>query len=423
MRYSSAFIPTLKESPKDAQTPSHILLLRGGYIRMVGAGIYELLPLGLRVLERISRLVRDAMNNAGAQELLLPGLVPASYYQESGRYEGFGDILLRFPDRTGAPYVLAPTHEEVITDLARRELRSYKQLPVILYQIQTKYRDEPRPRAGLLRGREFLMKDAYSFDPDHASAEKSYASMRSAYHEIFTRMGLDFRVVTADSGSMGGSGSAEFQVLAATGEDAIVACKSCDYAANTEVTEAQKLKANDPCPTCGAPLAAYRGIEVGHIFMLGTHYSEKMGALFLDELGKHRPLVMGCYGIGISRLMAAAVEQHHDEHGIIWPLSLAPYEVIICRLGTEPAVREASETLYAALKTEGITVLLDDRDERPGVKFKDADLLGIPLRVTVGARALADGAVELKARGAKEASRIPVADVHRDLRAALGRAL
>lgn len=411
MRYSSAFIPTLKETPKDAQTPSHVLLLRGGYMRMVGAGIYELLPLGLRVLNRISQIVREEMDRAGAQELLMPALVPAGYYEETGRIETFGDILLQFKDRNDAPYVLAPTHEEIITDLARRELRSYKQLPVILYQVQTKYRDEPRPRAGLLRAREFVMKDAYSFDADEASARQSYERMRQAYHTIFKRMGLDYRVVAADTGAMGGSGSAEFQVLADTGEDAIVACQSCDYAANTEIAEAKKLSQGDPCPACKAPLSAHRSIEVGHIFMLGTHYSTKMNALFSDEQGQPRPLVMGCYGIGISRLIAAAVEQHHDANGITWPISLAPYHLMISMLGTEDAVVNAANTLYDELRALGVGVLLDDRAERPGVKFKDADLIGLPWRLTVGARALADGAVELKRRTDTSPVQVPLASV------------
>ncbi|MGF1468565.1 MAG: proline--tRNA ligase [Sandaracinaceae bacterium] len=557
MRYSRAFIPTTREAPKEATSPSHVLLLRAGYVRMVGAGLYEMLPLGLRVMNRIAAIVREEMDRAGAQELLMPALLPREYFEESGRWEGFGDTLLRLRDRKGADYHLGPTHEEIITDLVRREVKSYRQLPINLYQVQMKYRDEPRPRGGLLRGREFLMKDAYSFDESLERATDSYEVMREAYHRIFRRLGLDYRVVSADSGAMGGSTSAEFQVLAQNGEDAIVACANCDYAANVEVAEAmgddepapppkgvppmeavatpgaktidevvsflgaglrpegmlkslvyragdrlvlavvrgdhdvnevklarlldvdevhlapepevleatgaptgfagpvaysgdvlvdtaaarvpgavaganrkdehfrnvlhgrdyeaptadlRVVRSGDRCPRCGFPLRLYRGIEGGHIFVLGTHYSAKMGATFLDEEGQARPVVMGCYGIGISRLVATAVEQHHDEDGITWPMALAPYAVIVTPIGGDDAVTEAAERIYDELRTSGVEVLLDDRDERPGVKFKDADLLGVPLRVTVGKRGLKAGTVEVKARRAEEAEHVPLAD-------------
>ena len=401
MRYSRAFIPTLKEVPKDATNPSHVLLLRAGYMRMVGAGIYELLPLGLRVLHKISNIVRQAMDKAGAQEILMPAFIPSDYFKESGRWDDFGQTLLRLKDRHESDYLLAPTHEEVITDLARRELRSYKQLPQTLYQIQMKYRDEPRPRAGLLRCREFLMKDAYSFDKDESSALKSYEAMKEAYHGIFTRMGLDYRVVAADSGAMGGSTSAEFQILASTGEDSILACNDCEYAANTEVTDAQGVTDSHPCPQCGKPntLGNYRGIEAGHIFVLGTHYSQKMNATFLDVEGKATPLVMGCYGIGISRLIAGAIEQHHDDQGMKWPLSIAPYQVLITQLGNDEKLSSAAYTLYQSLWDQGIECLWDDREERAGAKFKDADLIGIPWRITLGARGLAENTIEVQKRG------------------------
>ena len=554
MRYSRAFIPTVKEVPKEATMPSHVLMLRAGYARMVGAGIYELLPLGTRVLHKIERIIREEMDAAGAQELLMPTFLPGEYFKESGRWDVYGPTLLRIQDRKGGEYHLAPTHEEIVTDLVRREVRSYRQLPLNLYQIQLKYRDEPRPRAGLLRCREFIMKDAYSFDVSHEAALESYEHMRATYHRIFKRLGLEYRVVEADSGAIGGSQSAEFQVLAQTGEDWIVACDACDYAANVEVAQAgrasgpassedlaglQKVEtpgaksiaqvvqffgsgvepghtlksllylageeivlavvrgdheineiglarhlgveevllasdatvqeatgteigfvgpvgfagriladpdavqvanaiaganetpyhyknvnhgrdfeaevvpirqatSGDPCPSCGGRLELYRGIEGGHIFVLGTHYSDKMNATFLDEDGKNHSIVMGCYGIGVSRLIAAVIEQHHDEQGIRWPVPVAPYEVLITPIGKDPEPLECATELYQGLRAEGVDVLLDDRPERPGVKFKDADLLGIPIRVTVGARGLAQGTVELKKRTETESTDVPL---------------
>lgn len=560
MRYSKAFIPTMKEAPKDAITASHILLLRGGYIRQVGAGIYELLPLGQRVLSRIANIVRHEMDSAGAQEVTMPALLPADYFRETGRYDGFGDTLLRLKDRKGGEYHLGPTHEEIITDMVRREVKSYRQLPLNLYQIQMKFRDEPRPRAGLLRCREFVMKDAYSFDIDEAGALVSYETMREAYHRIFRRLGLEYRIVAADSGAMGGNTSAEFQVLAQSGEDSIVACKACDYAANVEVAATtpreaapsvdaekergkvhtpgaggiddvvkflakesggelsakQMLKSlvyvagtrvvlavvrgdhqvneiklakavgaevrlaaegevrkatganvgyagpvgftgevfldaaaaavknactganetdyhftnvnhgrdfsatvvdirmaaeGDPCPNCGADLGLYQGIEGGHIFILGTHYSAKMGAKYLDASGKETPMIMGCYGIGVSRLVAAAVEQHHDEGGISWPMAIAPYHVVVSPIGKDEAIFTEAERIYTELRERGVDVLYDDRDERPGVKFKDADLLGIPLRIVIGGKSLAQGKAEWKARTAKEAELVDLGEL------------
>lgn len=545
MRYSRAFLPTLREIPKEATTVSHALLLRAGYIRMVGAGIYEFLPLGVRVLARIAGIVREEMDRAGAQEVLMPAILPSDYFKETGRWDKFGPTLLRLQDRKAGEYHLAPTHEEIITDMVRREIKSYRQMPVNLYQIQMKYRDEPRPRAGLLRCREFLMKDAYSFDVSPEAARKSYDDMEAAYHRIFKRLGLEYRVVAADSGAMGGSGSAEFQVLAQSGEDAIAACTKCDYAANVEVATAAKLEAHapagevpapakvhtpgaktieqlvaffegveasrflkslvyvagertilavvrgdhevneialaraagvdevhwvaepehagflgpvghsgtvivdeaaaavadgitganeadhhlehvrfgrdfqgkvadirlvakgDPCPRCGGALELYRGIEAGHIFMLGTHYTVAMKADFLDADGSSKPIVMGCYGIGVSRLVAAVVEQLHDQDGLVWPREVAPYTVIITPLGgDEPAA--VAETLYEQLRARGVSVLYDDRDERPGVKMKDADLLGIPLRITIGKRGLQEGKVELKERKGGQVTFVPL---------------
>lgn len=561
MLFSRALIPTLKEAPGDATSASHVLLMRAGYIRRVGAGMYDYLPLGLRVLRKVERIVREEMDRAGALEILMPVLLPADFYKETGRWELYGDVLFRLKDRKHGDYHLAPTHEEIVTDIARHEIRSYRDLPKNLYQIQTKFRDEPRPRGGLLRCREFLMKDAYSFDADEAGAMKSYVIMRDAYRRTFDRMGLDYRLVSADSGAMGGNTSAEFQVLVDSGEDALVACDNCDYAANVEVAEVrapagptgtsaavakvstpgkksiedvsaflkvgpdQMLKAllyvagtdvvmavlrgdhalnevrlartlgvaevflatetdvrkatgadvgfagpvgfkgkilvdraasmvrggvaganetdqhltgvehgrdfsgdvaslrlaqsGDGCPNCDkGKLVSYRGIEAGHIFVLGTHYSAKMGASYVGEDQKEHPLVMGCYGIGVSRLVAAAIEQHNDADGIEWPLSIAPYHAIVTSIGKDDAVRTAAERVYAELRARGVETLYDDRDERPGVKFKDADLVGIPLRVTVGAKALANGNIELKPRTEKDpkkAELIPVTDAARIL--------
>ncbi|MDF3068609.1 MAG: Prolyl-tRNA synthetase [Polyangiaceae bacterium] len=543
MRYARALIPTLKEAPAEATSVSHVLLLRGGYARKVGAGIYSYLPLGLRVLRKVEAIVREELDREGALELLLPTLLPAEYFQETGRWDQYGDVLLRLQDRKGGDYHLGPTHEEIITDLARREIRSYRDLPKNLYQVQTKFRDEPRPRGGLLRGREFIMKDAYSFDVDEAHALQSYQAMRAAYERIFTRLGLKFRIVSADGGSIGGSRSEEFQVLVQSGEDELAACLQCPYAANLEVAttppyprrgpplselapreklhtpghgsiddvaaftglpvtsflksllyvageqtvmavvrgdhvvseaklarvlgvsevklaSAEQVRAatsaavgfagpvgfagklivdrdaasvsdgvtganetdyhfvhvahgrdfegqvadlrcvvdGDLCPECGASLGTYRGIEAGHIFLLGTRYSEAMNATYLDEKGAERPLVMGCYGIGISRLVATILEQHHDADGMIWPFSVAPYAVHLVQLGNEPVVQQAVAELEQALERAGLEVLVDDRDERPGVKFKDADLLGMPLRLTVGKKSLESGGVEMKLR-------------------------
>jgi prolyl-tRNA synthetase len=548
MRFSRALIPTVKEAPADATSTSHILLTRGGFIRRVGAGIYEFLPLGTRVLKKTEAHVRRHMDQAGALEVLMPALLPAEFFKESGRWDRFGDTLFRLKDRKGGDYHLGPTHEEIVTDIARHEIKSYRDLPKNLYQIQLKFRDEPRPRAGLLRCREFLMKDAYSFDVDEAGALRSYEEMRRAYTRIFDGLGLTYRMVAADSGAMGGSTSAEFQVLVESGEDAIVSCGNCDYAANVEVatvktepettsaakdtppatkvhtpghgsieevtaflkvtpkemlkslvylagdalvlavvrgdhdvneirlarelgvaevflaSEADVKKATgaavgfagpvgfrgkvvvdraaslvascvtganetdyhltgivrgrdyqgdvvdirlavtgDTCPKCGVgKLTAYKGIEAGHIFILGTHYTSKMGATFLDETQQKKDIVMGCYGIGVSRLVATAVEQNHDADGILWPMSIAPYHVHLCTLGKDQPLLEAAEKLYGELWQRGVEVLWDDRDERPGVKFKDADLIGVPVRVTFGGKSFAAGTVEVKLRSERD---------------------
>ena len=546
MRFSSALIPTVREAPADAGNVSHALLTRGGFIRKIGAGSYDFLPLGLRVLRKIEAIIRRELDMTGAQEILMPALLPAEYFKETGRWDVYGDVLFRLKDRKGGDYHLGPTHEEIVTEIARAELKSYRDLPKNLYQIQSKFRDEPRPRGGLLRGREFLMKDAYSFDADDAGAAASYETMRKAYCRIFDALGLNYRMVAADPGAIGGSTSAEFQVLADSGEDAIVACDHCSYAANVEIatvrapvaqdgaasaadhpalakvhtpgvgtikdvaaflsaspasflkslvyasgdtavlavvrgdhevnpvrlaralgvdevflaTDALVQKATgaktgfagpvgfkgrvvvdrsaaqvspaitganetdhhltgvvfgrdfqaeladlrlaatgDPCPNCAeGKLVSYKGIEGGHIFILGTKYSAAMNATFLDEQQQRRPFVMGCYGIGVSRLMATTIEQHNDEGGMKWPSTIAPYHVHLCTLGKDEPLLAAAKTLYEELWARGIEVLWDDRDERPGVKFKDADLIGIPVRVTFGGKSFAAGNVEVKLR-------------------------
>ncbi|WP_446425021.1 proline--tRNA ligase [Mailhella sp.] len=557
MRWSRYYIPTLKEAPADAEVVSHKLLVRAGMIRKLTSGIYTWLPLGLRTLEKAKAIVRREMNAAGALETLLPMVQPGELWEESGRWKKYGKELLRFKDRHDRDYCLGPTHEEVMTDLLRGEVKSYRQLPLNLYQIQTKYRDEVRPRFGLMRGREFLMKDAYSFDVDDEGANKSYAAMKDAYHKIFSSMGLDFRPVEADSGAIGGNYSHEFMVLAETGEDAITACTNwpaCTWAANVErapiktefvqdetpcpameemdtpekhsieelceflgVTADKLIKtllfmadgkavavllrgdrelneiklahlidaddiqfatpeqvqamtgaavgfagpaglqgvekiyadkelmagndwiaganktdkhvrhlslirdvalpieyadlrnavAGDPCPECGQPLEIKRGIEVGHIFKLGTKYSEALRATFLDENGKERIIVMGCYGIGVSRVVAACIEQNFDENGIKFPPQLAPYDAqIVCLDPKDKDVASKSDCIEAFLEGMGLECLYDDREERPGVKFKDADLIGLPVQITVGGKGLKNGVIEVKNRRTGEKSTI-----------------
>ncbi len=547
MRYSKFFLPTLKECPAEAEIASHRLMLRAGMIRKLASGLYTFLPLGLKCLRKVENIIRQEMNRAGAQELLMPLVQPAELWKESGRWDHYGKELLRFQDRHGRDFCLGPTHEEVITDLMRKHIRSYRDLPLNLYQIQTKFRDEIRPRFGIMRSREFIMKDAYSFSPDEASLDEIYQAMYRAYCTIFERCGLDFRAVEADTGSIGGHASHEFMVLAQTGEDAIACCTSCSFAANTElapvkkqaqeeefqpgteemklvetpgrkaveeVTEfldkkarellktlifladkkpvavlvrgdhelnevklknvlnAQELEmadaetvekvtgarvgfagpvglssgvrvlgdyavssmkdfvtgANredahfvgvnwkrdveppelfdlrvitekDPCPRCGGRIEIKRGIEVGHIFKLGTKYSEMMDATFLDASGKERPIIMGCYGIGVGRTIAAAIEQNHDEKGIIFPEPLAPFDVIISVINAkDEEMMSAAWDISSELERKGLEVLLDDRKERPGVKFKDADLIGIPRRITVGKKLKQSGLVELTER-------------------------
>jgi len=580
MKASQFLISTLKEAPADAEVVSHKLMMRAGLIKKLGAGIYNYMPMGLRVIRKVEAIVREEMNKAGAVELTMPVIQPSELWQETGRFDKMGPELLRIQDRHGRDFVVQPTSEEVVTDIARQELRSYKQLPKNLYQIQTKFRDERRPRFGLMRGREFIMKDAYSFDRDQTSAKASYQVMAQAYRQIFDRFGLQYRAVAADSGAIGGDLSEEFQVIAATGEDAIVYCPNSDYAANMEKAEAlaptqaraaasqalsktptpgkstceevaallqvplsttvkslvlatdtlneqgevvksqvwllllrgdhdmnevkvgklpgfeggfrfatateidqhfgckpgylgpvnlkqplnvvadrnvavmhdwicganevdfhmtgvnwgrdvpepslvadiRNVVAGDASPDGKGVLAIERGIEVGHVFYLGTKYSQAMNATFLDENGKPQFMEMGCYGIGITRLPAAAIEQNHDERGIIWPDAIAPFTVVVCPIGMDRSaeVKAAAEKLYADLLAAGVDVMLDDRGERPGAMFADWELIGVPHRVTIGDRGLKEGHVEYQHRRDAEATKVSAADVLALLKAKLG---
>lgn len=571
MKATQTFLLTLKEAPADAEIVSHQLMTRAGMIRKIGAGIYNYMPIGLRVIRKVENIIREEMTRAGAIEMLMPFVQPGELWEETGRLQKMGPELLRIKDRHDRDFVLQPTSEEVVTDIARNEIRSYKQLPINLYQIQTKFRDERRPRFGIMRGREFLMKDAYSFDKDEAGMQVSYTKMFEAYHRIFQRLGLNYRAVAADNGAIGGSGSQEFHVIADTGEDAIAYCPDSDYAANLEAAEAQSVIAEraaatqplEKVPTpqistcaqlaqylqvplfttvktiviavdqldqkglllpgqaklsvlmirgdhelnevkvkkisglqdfrmateaeilqgfsarpgslgpigigpeitviadltvvnmrdwvCGAnetgfhwrgvnwerdlPMAQAqdlrnvipgdasadgkgqleicRGIEVGHVFMLGTKYSAAMKAHFLDEHGKSKPLVMGCYGIGVTRLLGAAIEQCHDAKGIIWPLAIAPFQVVICPISYDKSevVKTCADEVYQSMLAAKIDVVLDDRGERPGAMFADWELIGVPFRVVIGERGLKEGMVEMQARQAEQALHVPVTEI------------
>ncbi|MBD7912687.1 MULTISPECIES: proline--tRNA ligase [Clostridium] len=555
MKMSKMLVSTLREVPAEAEIASHKLMLRAGLMRKMASGVYNYMPLGLKVLKNIEDIVREEMDKAGAQEFLASAMLPAELWQESGRWDAYGAEMFRLKDRNNRDFCLGPTHEEVFTDIARNEIKSYKQLPVNLYQIQTKYRDERRPRFGIMRSREFIMKDAYSFDKDEEGLDKSFKNMHNAYVKIFNRCGLDAKCVEADSGAIGGANSAEFMVKSEVGEDDVVFCNHCDYAANIEkapstpeealkeefkevkkvetpnvktieqlveffnttekkfvktlifnadnkiiavmvrgdrevnevkVTNAlggvinlnmatpeevasatsaavgfagpigikvsrllvdeevtkmynfivganetgyhfenvnysrdfegevgdyRNITVGEKCPVCGKEITISRGTEVGHIFKLGTKYSESMNANFIDENGKEKPFVMGCYGIGITRTMASVIEQHNDENGIIWPLSIAPYHMSIIPVNVKDEEQmKVAEELYNSLKELGIEVLMDDRNERAGVKFKDAELIGIPMRVTVGKK-VTEGSVEFKLRTGGDNELIKIEDV------------
>ncbi|MBI3585171.1 MAG: proline--tRNA ligase [Nitrospinae bacterium] len=572
MRFSKMFLPTLKEAPSDAEVISHKLMVRAGMIRKLAAGIYDLLPLGLMAQRKVENIIREELNRAGAQEVFLPSIQPAELWQESGRWNLYGRELLRVKDRHDREFCYGPTHEEVITDLVRREVRSYRQLPLNLYQIQTKFRDEIRPRFGVMRCREFTMKDGYSYDLDEKGVEETYRKMYDAYCNIFRRCGLKFRAVEADTGQIGGSLSHEFMVIADSGEDSVATCESCDYSANVEKAEVRShaesgnegargkgqgaseemkpmevvstpdkksvgevseflrvekekivktlifetengivaalvrgdhdvneaklkkmlkcdvinlagekvvedvtsapsgfagpvglnlkivadnsvlgiknfvtganlkdthrvnvnierdfkidlsgdirmVKDGDLCPRCNGALRVYKGIEVGHVFKLGTKYSESLKAAYLDENGKEKLMVMGCYGIGVGRTVAASIEQNHDDNGIIWPMPIAPFQAVILSLNMKNTdVVHTSENIYQTLRDSGIEVLVDDRDERPGIKFKDADLIGIPIQIIIGEKNLKEGKAEIKIRKSNKRIIVPVSDMEKQVR-------
>lgn len=402
MQLSKYPLITYKETPVDAELTSHQLMLRAGLIKKLASGLFSWMPIGLKVLRKIERIVREEMDRSGAYEVSMPAIQPADLWQETGRWEAYGDLLLKMEDRQGRSFCFGPTHEEVITDIVRNELKTYRQMPVNFYQIQTKFRDEIRPRFGVMRAREFLMKDAYSFHLDQPSLDLEYENMGATYNTIFTRLGLDFRKVRANSGEIGGSLSHEYHVLADSGEDEVGYCDEENYAANVEMIE------GNTAPN-GGKLSFTRGIEVGHIFQLGDKYSKSMNCTVLNDKGDSIYPLMGCYGIGISRIMASSIEQNHDESGIIWPQPLAPFQIIIIALNnnTEDTTLTKSRKIYHQLMESGYEVLLDDRNERAGVKFADADLLGIPKRLIVSERGLDNQTIELNFRDGKNKSDVP----------------
>jgi len=408
MYWSKSFISTLKDAPEEAESVSHKLMLRASIVKMLISGVYSYLPLGLRVLNNINKIIREEMNALGAQELLLPALQPIEIWQMTKRDELLGETMIRFQDRKGRKLCLGPTHEEVITDLASRYVQSYRDLPFVLYQIQTKFRDEMRPRFGLVRACEFIMKDAYSFDKDTEGLNKIYDAMDSAYERIFKRCGLDFIRIKADPGVIGGSVSHEFLVPAESGEDIVYKCKICgEY-------QSEKEARVNICPHCKSDLIKINALEVGHIFQLGTKYSDVFDLKYLDESGKAKPVIMGCYGIGISRLIPAIIEQNNDADGIIWPREVAPYDVVVLPLNiSEKKVLDTSKKVYDILTKKGVNVLFDDRDERAGIKFKDADLLGTPLRITIGEKFLKDKKLEIRLRKTKETKFLALDEVEK----------
>jgi len=409
MFWSKSFIPTLKENPEGAESMAHQLMLRAGLIRMLMAGVYTYMPLGLKVLNNIEEIIREELNQAGAQELLLPALQPLELWKKTGRDELIGEVMIRFTDRRNRKIALGPTHEEVITELVKDNVSSYRQLPLVLYQIQTKFRDEIRPRFGVVRACEFIMKDAYSFDRDSEGLDKNYQTMFGAYNSIFKRCGLNFYSIQADSGVMGGDESCEFMVPAPSGEDVVNHCKACGFAQGFKEGEGAKQA---DCPKCKNKMELVNTVEVGHIFKLGKKYSESLGARFLDEKGVLQTIIMGCYGIGVSRLIAAIIEQNHDKFGIIWPKEISPYKVIITSVdATQEKIRQAAQDIYDELNKENIPVIFDDRDERAGVKFKDADLIGVYLQVVIGKEFLEKGCFELKLRSSNEKMLVRQPDV------------
>ena len=416
MLFSKILLPTLKDAPQEAEVVSHKLMLRAGMIRKVASGIYTWLPLGLKVLRKIENIVRDEMNASGAQEVLMPMVQPKELWNETNRWEKMGPELLRIKDRHDRDFCLGPTHEEVITDLIRNTVKSYKELPLNIYQIQTKFRDEIRPRYGVMRGREFLMKDSYSFNADEACLQETYLTMRDTYKNILERMELEYKIVAADSGAIGGDASEEFHVLAETGEDTIAISTASEFAINTELLlkEGEDIKSLEgkPSPDGNGIIQIKKGIEVGHIFQLGKVYAEDMKANVLNKEGRASTLYMGCYGIGISRLVAAAIEQNNDEKGIIWPHSIAPFDINIIGIGYDKneEIAAAADGLYEQLREMGYEVLLDDRKDGYGTKMKDSELIVIPLNIIIGKQFIENKEVELKSRNG-ESSINPISDI------------
>ena len=404
MLFSKLLLPTLKDAPQEAEVISHKLMLRAGMVRKVASGIYTWLPMGLKVLRKIENIVREEMDASGAQEVLMPMVQPKKLWDETNRWEKMGPELLRIQDRHNRDFCLGPTHEEVITDLIRNNVKSYKELPLNIYQIQTKFRDEVRPRYGVMRGREFLMKDSYSFNIDEACLEETYLTMRNTYKKVLERINLDYKIVSADSGAIGGDASEEFHVLAETGEDTIAVSDNSEYAINTELLlkDGEDISSLEgkPSPDGKGIIEIKKGIEVGHIFQLGKVYAEDMKANVLNKEGKASTLYMGCYGIGVSRLVAAAIEQNNDDKGIIWPQSIAPFDINIITIGYEKdqKIAEASNNLYKELKEMGYDVLLDDRKDGYGTKIKDSELIGIPLNIIIGKQFLETGEIEFRTR-------------------------
>lgn len=404
MLFSKLLLPTLKDAPQEAEVISHKLMLRAGMVRKVASGIYTWLPMGLKVLRKIENIVREEMDASGAQEVLMPMVQPKELWDETNRWEKMGPELLRIQDRHKRDFCLGPTHEEVITDLIRNNVKSYKELPLNIYQIQTKFRDEVRPRYGVMRGREFLMKDSYSFNIDEACLEETYLTMRNTYKKVLERMNLDYKIVSADSGAIGGDASEEFHVLAETGEDTIAVSDSSEYAINTELLlkDGEDISSLEgkPSPDGKGTIEIKKGIEVGHIFQLGKVYAEDMKANVLNNEGKASTLYMGCYGIGVSRLVAAAIEQNNDDKGIIWPHSIAPFDINIIAIGFEKdqKIAEASNNLYRELTEMGYDVLLDDRKDGFGTKIKDSELIGISLNIIIGKQFLETEEIEFRTR-------------------------
>ncbi len=406
--YSQYFIPTLKEVPIGTEAASHQLLLRAGMVNMLTSGVYSYLPLGMKVLNRLENIIRQEMNATGAIEVFLPVLQPLDLWKKTGRDQTLADVMIRYEDKKGRAMCLGPTHEEVITDLVRQYVQSYRKLPLVLYQIQTKFRDEMRPRFGIVRACEFIMKDAYSFDCDQGGLKKNYQKMYEAYTKIFSRCDLKTVIVEADSGAMGGDVSHEYMVAAPIGEDSILICEGCGYQDGCVARQNE----NNPCPHCKKSfLKKIPAIELGHIFQLGTKYSQALDACFLDEVGQRREMMMGCYGIGVSRMISAIVETHYDENGIIWPQEVAPFDVEVLVLGNTDELRATSQQIAENLSRQGLDILIDDRDGSAGKKFKDADLIGIPIRVIVGKRYAKEKKVELKKRASEDVQTISMEEV------------